>query len=372
MKLVPRSGTWQVHFTDPSGTRHRLSTRVRVNPNLPDRGKAQANLAALDVMRESLLGDLPPDARKQAGKHQTLGYALQRTLDELWSKQKGRRERKYVVGRLIAEVGYWPLQSVTYTRLEQYGREMEAEKLAPATRNRRMSAIHTAMTHAKRRGELEILPEFPTWPENNVKERYLSTEEEAKLAASMAARAAPADEKGQYMRRLVPFLLDTGLRAGEVRLKPDQDLGHAIWLPHGSTKSGKGRVVPLTTRARAMLDFMLASPFHAELVSLGEKSPELATHRLGSRFRIETDQAGIQGVTLHTLRHTCASRLVQGGVDLYVVKEWLGHSSITVTERYAHLAPKNLALAAGMLEGLPSIALAPEVGTEPAPRASVH
>ena len=53
---------------------------------------------------------------------------------------------------------------------------------------------------------------------------------------------------------------------------------------------------------------------------------------------------------LHALRHTCASRLVNAGVDLYVVKEWLGHSSIQITERYAHLNPRKLSDAVEVLE----------------------
>jgi integrase len=67
------------------------------------------------------------------------------------------------------------------------------------------------------------------------------------------------------------------------------------------------------------------------------------------------EQMGLKNDTefiIHALRHTCASRLVNAGVDLYVVKEWLGHSSIQVTERYAHLAPRKLAHAATILDEL--------------------
>ena len=52
----------------------------------------------------------------------------------------------------------------------------------------------------------------------------------------------------------------------------------------------------------------------------------------------------------HCLRHTCASRLVQRGVPLLVVKEWLGHADIQMTLKYSHLCPTNLEDAVKVLE----------------------
>ena len=57
---------------------------------------------------------------------------------------------------------------------------------------------------------------------------------------------------------------------------------------------------------------------------------------LKAGFALACEKAGISGVTWHTLRHTFASRLVNSGVDIVTVKELLGHSSISVTMRYAH------------------------------------
>jgi integrase len=52
----------------------------------------------------------------------------------------------------------------------------------------------------------------------------------------------------------------------------------------------------------------------------------------------------------HMLRHTCATRLSQAGVSLPVIKEWLGHTTIQTTIRYAHFNKKDLMMAAKALE----------------------
>lgn len=361
MKLIPRGGTWQVHFTDNNGERQRLSTKVKVDSRLPDRGLAMAQLSAAEIVRDSVLKSVESlgEVKRKAGSSLNLAYALQKSMASRWADQKSVRERRYVVNQLIRDIGYWPLKDIDYRRLFDYGEELARAGDKPATRNRKMSTIHAAMMDAKLRGEVPELPPFPRYKENNLKERYLTVDEERRLLEMMAGHAAPNDEEARYMLAMVPFLLDTGVRASEAMLDPHQDRGSAIWLPHGTTKNGRGRTVPLTTRARAALDVIMASPIHTYLKKRKATEPEFKpTQWMGLRFRTACDRAKIQGVTLHTLRHTCASRLVQAGVSLYVVRDWLGHTSITTTERYAHLAPSNLGVGVAALEAAQATAAA--------------
>ena len=92
-----------------------------------------------------------------------------------------------------------------------------------------------------------------------------------------------------------------------------------------------------------------------ELMEVGGDSPfghikQFEVNRTWSSIRDQMGLTDDKEFVPHSLRHTCASRLVQRGVPIVVVKEWLGHKTIQMTMRYAHLAPTNLLEAVGALE----------------------
>ncbi len=110
------------------------------------------------------------------------------------------------------------------------------------------------------------------------------------------------------------------------------------------TKAGNHRSVPLTQRAQRVV---------ARRRPISKDGPFAEINRSTLRSlwdRLRTHYPWLKDAVIHTYRHTCASRLVQRGVDLMRVKLWMGHKAIQTTLRYAHLAPKHLEDALEALE----------------------
>jgi integrase len=135
------------------------------------------------------------------------------------------------------------------------------------------------------------------------------------------------------------------------------DLGEGlIYLDPEDQKNGRPGSVPLNAEARAAL--VARAQFKARFCP---DSPWVFCHQDGSRvasikkgFQNACERAGITDLVPHDLRHTCAAWLVQAGVPLTEVRDLLRHSSVRVTERYAHLAPHRVRAAVQHLEGASS------------------
>lgn len=128
------------------------------------------------------------------------------------------------------------------------------------------------------------------------------------------------------------FMANTGVRRGEMAKARRSDASDGMLyvesIPSGRTKSGKWRAIPLNADAKAALAMLE----NDRLVTCD------TADTLSDWFKEDAVAAKLPG-SLHWLRHTFCTALVQSGVSLYDVKILAGHSSITVTEKYAHHAP---------------------------------
>ncbi len=187
---------------------------------------------------------------------------------------------------------------------------------------------------------------------DNRRTRFLTPEEADKLLAALA-------ERSQDVHDMALLSLNGGLRAGEVFALtwPDVDFTNHV-LTLRDTKSGKTRQVPMTASTRSMLETRRAAASGNALVFPAETGGRIG--QISQTFIKVVNDLGLndgiedarQKVVFHTLRHTCASWLVQNGVPLITVGRLLGHSTMAMTERYSHLAPDHFRQAVDTLEGI--------------------
>jgi integrase len=337
MKLTIRGPFYWVDFRDATGKRRRISTGAT------DEAKAYAKAGSI------VQTTMAAPAAAQADARLSLSVALESTYGSHWSRTKSARVMRRVVDLLKRDLAGVKVVDTNTKLLRSLCERWLADGAAPATVNRRMSAVGVTLTRCTEDGDITSKPKMPHYAENNTKERYVTAHEEnamfSYLDKRVALEAIPDDSDWAYISNLAVFLLDTGFRFSEA-FKFTLDGDHANLL-HGTTKTEKGRRVPLTRRALAAARFLLASGKHAELQAMLDKA---AWDWCSYRWGLVTKAAGCPDVTLHILRHTTASRLVQRGVPIYTVSKWLGHSSVKTTERYTKLAPNSLDGALAALE----------------------
>lgn len=161
---------------------------------------------------------------------------------------------------------------------------------------------------------------------DNLKERILTREEEPRLLSLC---------KG-HLKAVVLIALNTGMRLGEILgLRWSQvDLGRGQ-IRIERTKSGLDRLVPINSVLQGVFSGLRGENGQSGFVFFNPSTGKPLT-RVRKSFTTACRKAKICGLRFHDLRHTFASRLVEAGIDLITIKELLGHSSVTITERYTH------------------------------------
>ncbi len=262
--------------------------------------------------------------------------------------------------------------------MESWRRDRLKEGIKPVTLNRQVDTIRSCLHKAV---DWEILDKHPMAGlkrlkvDDDERVRYLTPAEEKRLRDALVKRendmrgardrfnawradrgkdALPARGQGyvDHVHPLVLLALNTGLRRGELFSLKWADIdadAKMLTVRAAAAKSGDSRRVPLNAEAQETLKAWRKQQ-KAEndaFVFPGADGERLTN--INKSWATVCKLAKLSNFRLHDCRHHFASRLVQLGVDLNVVRELMGHHDLKMTLRYGHLAPDNLKAAVAKL-----------------------
>ena len=240
--------------------------------------------------------------------------------------------------------------------VEHWRMHLQSQKFSNQSIKHALNQLTGTLKYVKRMGYQSAEVDMPKIKLSKGRLRYLTDEEEQRLLqavdptrevkwmASYQDRRVLLKEQMQDIQDLVIMLLDTGARHGEICTLqwPAINLANrtiALWRPKVRNES----VLYMTDRVFDVLSRRSVNPLN-QFVFNDKRG--LARNNISLTFKKAFDRAGITGCTAHTLRHTHATRLIQNGLNLYEVKEILGHSDIETTMRYAHIEQAQVSLKA--------------------------
>lgn len=327
--LYQRNGKWGIRYSFQG-----REVREIIGPS-----KTTARAVLAKRKAQIAEGRFFPDRERR--RKTTLAAWIERHLAGTKDTHKDHRHRKIYADWWSDRLGARAIDSILPSDVERAIAEVRASR-SPATANRYLAFLKRVFTQAQDDGLVDRNPVRPVklTREPAGRTRWLTDEEEEALAGQRGKTISWEDFD------VIRLAINTGLRQGELwRLCWEHVVpgGDAIVVPE--TKNGCSRYVPLNEAAKAALSVLhgIRVPGETRVV----RGDPTATAK---RFQRACEAAGLGHVRWHDLRHTFASRLVMRGVPLHTVRELLGHKTIAMTMRYAHLAQGHLSEAVRVLD----------------------
>lgn len=309
-------------------------------------------------------GSFKPPAVRVKERGQTFRqFVTKRFLDEHQSRGGTTYYRDVLIGRsekpgreetpILKFFGDRLMHEITRSDLDKF-RALRSKQVGPSTVRKNLMVLGTIFRKAVEWGAIRHSPAAmmskPSEPKHKI--RFLSRDEWTTL------RAAAAAYQGGWVLPIVTFAVFTGMRLKEI---VGLTWGDVNWKTDmlelsNDNKTASPRSVPMNRTVRTLLERDLAGRFKPRTapVFTGPEGEALTglkeRNRLSQRVKDVCRAAGLTDCSMHTLRHTAASWMVQAGVPLAEVRGVLGHANMQTTLRYAHLQPGHLRAAVDALD----------------------
>lgn len=282
---------------------------------------------------------------REAQRH-TLAELIDRYLVDVLPQKRDTRNPARYLAWWRKQLGVYALSDLTPPLIAEYRDKLGAgypgdAPRSPATVVRYLAALsHCLSVAVKEYQWLDDSPmrkvAKPAEPRGRV--RFLSEQERAALLSACEASANP------YLLSVVVLALSTGMRAGEIMALEWRDVDLARgWLTLRETKNGDMRGVPLAGRALELVKEHARTRRRVDTPLLFPGKTPGKPMDLRQPWEKALKQAGIEDFHFHDLRHSAASYLAMNGASLNEIAAVLGHKTLAMVQRYAHLSESHKA-----------------------------
>ncbi|SDR92178.1 tyrosine recombinase XerC [Corynebacterium timonense] len=221
--------------------------------------------------------------------------------------------------------------------------------LARSTMARRTAAVRAFSTWAYNQGHLDsdVAARLAAPTVNRHLPKVLSPQRADELVAA-GGHGAEDDPQGLRDRAILELLYATGIRVSELTGLDLGDADHARRTLRVTGKGNKQRVVPYGDTAAEAIGAWLRvgrpelARADTQALFVGARGWRIDPRQVRRIVSAAAARSGASDITPHSLRHSAATHMLEGGADLRVVQELLGHSSLSTTQIYTHVSAQRL------------------------------